>query len=110
MSNVENSDQAFNVFLKFCKNKLNRDYFTQVLRFVLLFRACISNSREEKEIVERDILPTFSNDFFIYLSKRTLQFDENTMIDLVDTMRLFNLWLFKNNHTQYKLELISNSN
>jgi hypothetical protein len=100
-------DSAYLNFLNYCKEKSNPDYFNNIIAFVIIFRECLIGLTHNYSQVLCNDLPSFSNDFFIYLEDKKIAVDDYIKLEYVDIMRLFNAWLFKNNLTTIKLELIT---
>jgi hypothetical protein len=101
-------DSVFYKFIQYCIEKCNPDYFNNIIAFIILYRECITsmNYNEYREIQSQN-LPSYSNDFFIFLEDKEIQIDDYIKLEYVDIMRFFNAWLLKNSLTTIKLELIT---
>jgi hypothetical protein len=75
---------------------------------MILYRECIATmNNNEYTSLQSQNLPSYSNDFFIFLEDKEIQIDEHIKLEYVDIMRFFNAWLLKNSLTTIKLELIT---
>ena len=78
--NKKNCDDIFYEYLKECRDKTNKKYFSFLLKFIIIFRECYYinqtmhlNEEEKNNIIEHlsiEDLPNFCNDFYDdFLSK-----------------------------------------
>ena len=114
--NEKTCDEVFTEYLITFINKTNRQYFSFILKFILLFRECyeISKNKDKKEDEKKavtkalspDGLPDLCNEFYGEFLEMNNFFgiDKNEIIDIIQH---FCIWLFKNGYTKSKLVLAS---
>ena len=114
--NEKTCDEVFTEYLINFINKTNRQYFSFILKFILLFRECydISKNKGKKEnekktvtnILSPDGLPDLCNEFYGEFMEMNGFFgiDKNEIIEIIQH---FCIWLFKNGYTKSKLVLAS---
>ena len=114
--NDKTCDEAFTEYLISFINKTNRQYYSFILKFILLFRECydISKNKDKKEdekkavtnILSPDGLPDLCNEFYSEFMEVNGFFGINKN-ELIEIILHFCIWLFKKGYTQYKLSLAS---
>ena len=114
--NEKTCDEVFTEYLLSCINKTNRQYFSFILKFVLLFRECydISKTKDSKDEVKKAVtdtispegLPDLCNEFYGEFMEMNDFFgiDKNEIVEIIQH---FCIWLFKNEYTKSKLSLAS---
>ena len=116
--NKKKCDDIFYEYLKECKGKTNKKYFSFLLKFIIIFRECYYinqtvhlNEEEKKNIIENlslAELPNFCNDFYNdFLSKYNyfdlFEKEKENEDEIVIIIRHFCYWLFLNKYTSYIL-------
>ena len=116
----KNCDDIFYEYLKECKNKTNKKYFSFLLKFIIILKECyysnqtiLLNEEEKRNIIENLSLvelPNFCNDFYTEFLSKNNYFDlfenEKENIDeIVKVIQHFCYWLFKNKYTPYILRI-----
>ena len=117
-NNEKTCDQGFSEYLISFINQTNRNYFSFMLKFVLLFRECydISKNKGKKEDEKKAVtnllppeeLPDLCNEFYGYFMEMNGFFGidkEEEKKELVEIIQHFCMWLFKNGYTKSKLSL-----
>jgi len=110
----ENSsiDSAFSEFIKFTHNKINDEYFLFLLKFIFLLRKFIilsCESKNETSAAFSDLIPDYSNDFFVYMNDNNF-FDVNSdenRLEMVSLMQYLCNWLLENRYTKSRLILLN---
>ena len=108
-------DDVFYEYLSFYKDKANKDCYTLLVKFVILFKECYDISKnkdnEKKEAVTNKIspegLPDLCNEFYGEFLEQNNFFEMNDddKNEIIDIIQHFCIWLFKNEYTKSKLSL-----
>lgn len=125
-------DQIFAEYLGFVAQKVCREYYVNVLHFILLFRECI-NSNGKQLIEERKKLPAFlfpknsvlvnptkdyccdnngeqipdmCNEFLMHYIKKRRSYVRLPDTELIELMQNLCQWMFINGYTCSKIALI----
>ncbi len=101
-------------------NKTNKQYFSLMLKFILLFRECydLSKNKEKKEeekkavtnVLSPEGLPDLCNEFYGEFMEPNNFFgiyEPDDKNEIVEIIQHFCIWLFKNEYTKSKLSLAS---
>ena len=125
--NKKNCDEIFYEYLKECRDKTNKKYFSFLLKFIIIFRECYYinqtvhlNEDEKKNIIEHfsiEDLPYFCNDFFSEFLLKNNYFDlienekeKESKIEFIEAIQHFCYWLAQKKYTPYKLTFVGNNN
>ena len=115
--NEKTCDEVFTEYLISFMNKTNRQYFSFMLKFILLFRECydISKNKDKKENEKKTItntlspdgLPDLCNEFYSEFLGMNEFFGINSdeKDEIVEIIQHFCIWLFKSGYTKSKLSL-----
>ena len=115
--NEKTCDEVFTEYLINFMNKANREYFSFMLKFILLFRECYDlsknknkNENEKKtitNILSSEELPDLSNEFYSeFLGMNDFfGFNSAEKDEIVEIIQHFGIWLFKNGYTKSKISL-----
>ena len=125
--NKKNCDDIFYEYLKECRDKTNKKYFSFLLKFIIIFRECYCvnqtvhlNEEEKKNIIGHLSLvklPKFCNDFYYDFLSKYNYFDlfekekenenenENKNKTIIEAIQHFCYWLYKNKYTPYLVSL-----
>ena len=114
-------DEVFYEYLHVFKDKTNEEFYTLMIKFILLFRECFNNNKnkgkepEQKENFAASLtpegLPELCNEFYSEFMEPNNFFGLNSENDKSETIELiqhFCIWLFKNDYTKSKLSLANN--
>lgn len=116
--NKKTCDDVFTEYLISFMNKVNRNYFSFMIKFVLLFRECydVSENKDKNENEKKTItntlspegLPEICNEFYSEFMEKNEFFgiNEDEKNEIVQIIQHFCLWLFKNGYTKSKLSLL----
>jgi hypothetical protein len=104
-------DIALLDFIKFSHNKITDEYLLFLLKFIFLFRKFIITSCESKidtSVASSDLIPDYSNDFFIFMSNNNFfnLYSEENKLEMVSLMQYLCFWLLENRYTKSKLLLL----
>lgn len=115
--NEKTCDDLFYEYLSTFKDKTNQNYFSLLIKFVILFRE-FYNEYKNKEIEDKDRhevtnlisaekLPDLCNSFYQEFLENNNFFGlkEDEQKEIVEIIQHFCLWLFKNEYTKSKLIL-----
>ena len=118
--NEKTCDEVFYEYLASFKDKTNKNYFSLMLKFILLFRECydISKNKEKKEKEKKAVtdtlppegLPDLCNEFYGEFMEPNNFFgieEIEEKNEIVEIIQHFCIWLFKNEYTKSKLSLAS---
>ena len=114
-------DELFFLYLKEFSKKTNKDYFWFMIKFEVLFRACINSLKDSivrkedqsenkkfyTEIYNAETVPEMCNDFFVDFMERFNFFGLNKE-ELIELIQHFCYWLYVNHYTQSHLTLLDN--
>ena len=114
-------DEVFYEYLHFFKEKTNEEFYTLMIKFILLFRECFNNNKnkgkeaDQKEnsaaVLTPEGLPELCNEFYSEFMEPNNFFGLNSETEKSETIELiqhFCIWLFKNDYTKSKLSLANN--
>lgn len=114
-------DEVFYEYLHFFKEKTNEEFYTLMIKFILLFRECFNNNKnkgkeaDQKEnsaaVLTPEGLPELCNEFYSEFMEPNNFFGLSSESDKSETIELiqhFCIWLFKNDYTKSKLSLANN--
>jgi len=118
--NEKTCDEIFYEYLISFMNKTNKQYFSLMLKFILLFRECydLSKNKEKKEeekkavtnVLSPEGLPDLCNEFYGEFMEPNNFFgiyEPDDKNEIVEIIQHFCIWLFKNEYTKSKLSLAS---
>ena len=125
--NNKKCDDIFYEYLKECKDKTNKKYFSFLLKFIIIFRECyyINETKQLNEGEKRNIidhlsvedLPNFCNDFFSEFLFKYNYFDliekekeKESKNEFIEAIQHFCYWLANKKYTPYKLTFVGNNN
>ena len=119
-------DTALKNYVYSVKEKTNENYFTFIIKFLVLFRECfnssknliiktpIANNVERSTIISADQMPEISNEFFTdYLTKKNFFDYSITLNDLTEMTELIQhlcYFLHLKDYTSLRLVLINKDN
>ena len=109
------------LYLREFSKKTNKDYFWFIIKFVVLFRECINqkknnfvrkevmtdNKKEYSQIYNAEAIPEMCNDFYIEFMEPHEFFGLNQN-ELIELIQHFCYWLYSNQYTQSHLTLLQN--
>jgi hypothetical protein len=114
-------DEVFYEYLHYFKDKTNEEFYTLMIKFILLFRECFNNNKnkgkeaDQKEnsaaVLTPEGLPELCNEFYSEFMEPNNFFGLNSETEKSETIELiqhFCIWLFKNDYTKSKLSLANN--
>ena len=110
------SDEIFYEYLSLFKDKTNQNYFSFMVKFILIFREFYikknkENPNKEKLDKKKSILeevPDSCNEFYGGFLEGNNFFglnDEDEKKEIIELIQHFGIWLFKNGYTSSKLSL-----
>ena len=119
--NEKNCDEAFWKYLEFCFDKVNKEYFEFIFKFVILFRECINQKKKAEIEVQgltppegeystresAEIVPDMCNDFVSEFMEGYDYFGLD-IAELIELIQHCCHWLWENHHTTSRLTLINN--
>ena len=110
--NKPSIDEVFFIFIKYLSNKINEDYFSFVINYIIIFREFINkekkesinekfltdNKREYTQLYDSEIIPDLFNDFLIDFMEFNNYFnlDKKEVIQLTEN---FGFWLYLEGYT-----------
>jgi hypothetical protein len=97
-------DTVFAEYLVYAASLCNKEFYSRVVMFILLFRDCFQNSSagSPKNIIHADTMPEFSNEFIsIYIKDK--KFPNSLAVELTQN---FCEWMFRVGYTSLKISLI----
>jgi hypothetical protein len=101
-------DFSFWKYVEYCKERVNRDYFDFVFKFVVLFRECVNLKKgsEYSQKESAEVVPDMCNDFIADFMELHDYFglDMNELIELIQHCCF---WLWENHHTTSRLSLVN---
>ena len=112
-------DDVFYEYLAYYKDKTNEQYFSLLIKFILLFRECYdlsknkdkdNNSKQQvTDKITPEGLPDLCNEFYGEFLEPNCFFDikEEERLEIIEIIQHFCIWLFKNDYTKSKLSLAS---
>ena len=119
--NEKSCDDVFYEYLYNFRNQTNKNYFSLLTKFVLLFRECydISKNKDNKDENKKPVtdhltpegLPDLCNEFYGEFMEPNNFFginDPDERAEIIEIIQHFCIWLFKNEYTKSKLSLASN--
>ena len=118
--NKPNIDSIFFLYLKELSNLTNKDYFWFILKFIILFRECINQFRDnlinKNHISEKknkytqiycaETIPDICNDFCVDFMEQHKNFGID-ILELVEIVQHFCYWLYVNKYTLSQLTLLN---
>ena len=112
------SDEIFYEYLSLFKDKTNQEYFSFMVKFILLFRELYTSKNNENQNENRENLdkqksileglPDLCNEFygeFLEGNNFLGLNEEDEKMEIVEIIQHFCTWLFKNDYTSSKLSL-----
>jgi hypothetical protein len=124
--NKKTCDEVFYEYLNYSKNSTNKEYFTLVMKFVLLMRECLNISRQKEidtsngngsnswreytSFVHAETVPEICNEFVTDYMENNDYFgipSESDRNEIIELIQHFCLWLYQNGYTQSRLSLVS---
>ena len=117
--NSYNLDELFFLYLKEFAGKTNKEYFWFMIKFVVLFRECINNLRENNikkedqnennklytQIYNAETVPEICNDFFVEFME-PFEFFGLNKDELIELIQHFCYWLYFKQYAQSHLTLL----
>ena len=112
-------DVMFEYLNKF-KSNTNNEYFTLMIKFIILFRESFNISAKKNDnslmteystIVNAENVPDSCNEFYTDFLEMNDFFGMNSdkeKIEIIDLIQHFCIWLYKSFYTKSKLSLASN--
>ena len=117
LKNEKYCDDIFYEYLVTFMNKTNKNYFSFMVKYILLLREFynIFKNKDKKEEDKKEItntvlpdeLPDISNEFYMFMESNNFFGIENQQNEIVDIIQHFCIWLFNNEYTKSKLSLAS---
>ena len=109
-------DEIFYEYLSIFKEKTNNNYFSFMVKFILLFREFFIKNNDENENDKKldkgksilEGLPDSCNDFYgLFLVDNNFfgLSEEDEKNEIIEIIQHFCLWLFKNEYTSSKISL-----
>lgn len=111
-SSIDSCDYAFRKYLSYVSERVKKDYFDFVYKYIVLFRESINIKKEKEGLIEytsknsAEIVPDCCNDFV----GDFLEVNDNFNLDLNELIEIIQhscQWLWENGYTTSKLSLIS---
>ena len=110
------SDEIFYEYLLVFKDKTNQNYFSFMVKFILLIREFYIKNNKENENAEKldkkisilERLPDLCNEFYSEFLEGNNFFglsNEDEKMEIVEIIQHFFTWLFKNDYTSSKLSV-----
>ena len=116
----KNCNEIFYEYLSSFKNDVNVNYFTLMLKFVILFRECYDKSKSNNIILDGtkkvgclnpEGLPDLCNEFYGEFLEPNNFFgieEQDEKDEIIELIQHFCIWLFRNEYTKSKLSLATN--
>ena len=118
--NKPNIDSIFFLYLKELSNLTNKEYFKFILKFIVLFRECINqfrdnlvnrnhisgNKKKYTEIYCGETIPDICNHFCVDFMEQHKNFGIE-ILELVEIVQHFCYWLYVNKYTLSQLTLLN---
>ena len=113
-------DDVMFEYLKKFKANTNNEYFTLMVKFIILFRESFNISAKKNDnslmteystIVNAENVPDSCNEFYTDFLEMNDFFGMNSdkeKIEIIDLIQHFCIWLYKSFYTKSKLSLASN--
>lgn len=105
-------DEVFFLYIKYLYNKINKEYFSIVLKYIIIFREYINkekkniinknflteNKKEYTQIYDAEIVPDLLNDFLTEFMEKYNYFcvDKEKIIEIIE---YFCFWLYSEGYT-----------
>ena len=116
---MPNLEEIFFIYLKEISKITNIDYFSFIIKFIVILRDFINISRKSlvskdiegqqkvyySQICNAEVVPEICNNFFISLPKNNFNLDKNELIEIVQH---FCYWLYENHYSESHLVLLCN--
>jgi hypothetical protein len=101
-------DYAFWKYVEFCYEKTNKEYFEFIFKFVILFRECINQKREEgyTKVNNAEIVPDMCNEFVSEFMEAYDYFGLD-VTELIEVIQHCCHWLWENHFTSSRLTLVN---
>lgn len=107
--NDKTIDNSFWKYIEYVATETNKDYFEFVFRLIILFRECILESLDkgmESSDLSSENIPDYCNEFVCVYMERFNYFEMN-MTEVINVIQHFCNWLWENQYTCLRLNLLS---